>query len=145
MVGKLKTFLLQSNLFELFALRSDEDAKTLMSHPSAARANEPPGENFQYLISSYLLIFLSFFLTACGRTLQDSSGTFSAPTPSPDDNTIERPEALCQWRISATHGEKIVLNITSLDIPDNVGCDGDYLEVRDGHWIKSPLLGERDR
>ena len=91
------------------------------------------------------ILVMFFFLTACGRTLQDSSGTFSAPTPSPDDNTIERPEALCQWRISATHGEKIVLNITSLDIPDNVGCDGDYLEVRDGHWIKSPLLGERDR
>jgi hypothetical protein len=36
---------------------------------------------------------------------------------------------LCQWRILATHGEKIVLNITSLDIPASVNCQLDYLEV----------------
>lgn len=95
---------------------------------------------------------LPLFLRAgCGRTLQDSSGVFSSPTAPTrggggggDDNTaapVEQPEALCQWRISATHGEKIVLNITSLDIPDSQSCDTDFLEVRDGHWIKSPLLG----
>ena len=87
------------------------------------------------------LFQFSFFPEACGRTLQDSSGVFSSPTPGPDENAVERPEALCQWRISATHGEKIVLNITSLDIPDTQGCETDFLEVRDGHWIKSPLLG----
>ena len=36
---------------------------------------------------------------------------------------------LCEWRILATHGEKIVLNITSLDIPASVSCQLDYLEV----------------
>jgi hypothetical protein len=36
---------------------------------------------------------------------------------------------LCQWRILATHGEKIVLNITSLDIPASVNCQLDYLEA----------------
>lgn len=76
----------------------------------------------------------------CGRTLQDSIGIFShSPTP--------EKEELCQWRISATHGEKIVLNITALDIPitgragSGNECDADYLEVRDGYYVMSPLLG----
>ncbi len=85
---------------------------------------------------------LSLPLTGCGRTLQDSSGTFSSPPYKNEDNSIEKPEQLCQWRISATHGEKIVLNITSLDLPDQQGCENDYLEVRDGHWIKSALIGK---
>ncbi len=68
----------------------------------------------------------------------------------------------CEWRILATHGEKIVLNLTSLDIPSppaslNTGdplnvsvkedlvrrCGReDVLEVRDGYWHRSPLLGK---
>ena len=35
----------------------------------------------------------------------------------------------CEWRILATHGEKIILNITSLDIPPSANCQLDYLEV----------------
>lgn len=82
-------------------------------------------------------------ISACGRTLQDSIGQFSH-SPSPEK------EELCQWRISATHGEKIVLNITALDIPvssrypeitDGEQCDLDYLEVRDGHYVMSKLIG----
>lgn len=80
-------------------------------------------------------------ITACGRTLQESIGQFShAPTP--------QKEELCQWRISATHGEKIVLNISALDIPvtgrhdDGEQCDTDYLEVRDGHYVMSKLIGK---
>lgn len=84
---------------------------------------------------------------SCGRTLQDSIGQFShSPTPGKEE--------LCQWRISATHGEKIVLNITALDIGvigradtgsdllhEGEQCDTDYLEVRDGHFVMSPLIG----
>ncbi|CAL1528874.1 unnamed protein product [Lymnaea stagnalis] len=71
---------------------------------------------------------------SCGKTLQESADKFSH-TPKPGVSE------LCQWRISATHGEKIVLNITQLDIPKSYNCEDDYLEVRDGHYIKSPLLG----
>ncbi|XP_074648145.1 tolloid-like protein 2 isoform X2 [Tubulanus polymorphus] len=74
--------------------------------------------------------------SSCGRTLQESSGFFSAP-----DKIAGKPDQTCQWRISATHGEKIVLNITMIDIPESANCLTDYLEIRDGHWLKSPLLG----
>jgi len=94
--------------------------------------------------------------------MQESSGVFSSmdgqakrssavsqPGTSMDG---EESSLLCQWRISATHGEKIVLNITMIDIAENSAitggstssssqCSDSYLEVRDGHYIKSPLLG----
>ncbi|XP_037084279.1 tolloid-like protein 2 [Pollicipes pollicipes] len=75
--------------------------------------------------------------SVCGQTLQMSNGTFSAPPPE------HRPNAghFCEWRITATHGERIVLNVSSLDIHSSDGCVTDYLEVRDGYWHHSALLG----
>ncbi|XP_059152837.1 tolloid-like protein 1 isoform X2 [Physella acuta] len=71
---------------------------------------------------------------SCGRTLHESMDNFSH-TPKAGNPEI------CQWRISATHGETISLNITKLDIPVSYNCETDYLEVRDGYFVKSPLLG----
>ncbi|XP_048514923.1 bone morphogenetic protein 1 isoform X1 [Athalia rosae] len=75
----------------------------------------------------------------CGRTFQDNAGSFGSPhhpngTPPPEG---ER----CEWRITATHGERIVLNITSLDIFTSDYCRSDYIEIRDGYWHKSAVLG----
>lgn len=80
---------------------------------------------------------LDFFLE-CGRTYQANSATFSPPIyleKSPEE-TVK-----CEWRITATHGEKIVLNITNLDIEKSLDCKTDYIEIRDGYWHKSPILG----
>ena len=75
----------------------------------------------------------------CGRTFQDNSGELGSPQ---HPNSAPPPEGeRCEWRITATHGEKIVLNITALDIYKTDGCDSDYLEIRDGVWHKDPLLG----
>jgi hypothetical protein len=43
--------------------------------------------------------------------------------------------------LKITHGEKIILNITLLDLPETSSCETDYLEVRDGYYVKSELLG----
>ncbi|XP_043211377.1 tolloid-like protein 2 [Amphibalanus amphitrite] len=75
--------------------------------------------------------------SACGETLQMSNGTFSAPPPQLRPNHGHS----CEWRITATHGERIVLNISDLDIHSSDGCETDYLEVRDGYWHHSALLG----
>ena len=48
----------------------------------------------------------------------------------------------CEWRITATHGERILLNVTDMDLPLTENCESDFLEIRDGYWPKSPLLGE---
>jgi len=47
----------------------------------------------------------------------------------------------CQWRISGTHGERIVVNVSELRLASS-DCVTDYLEVRDGHWYRSLLLGQ---
>ncbi|XP_059143177.1 tolloid-like protein 1 [Physella acuta] len=70
----------------------------------------------------------------CGRTLLEASDRFN-------HSSTAGVADLCQWRISATHGETIVLNITRLSFYKRTNCETDYLEVRDGHYVKSPLLG----
>ncbi|XP_042658381.1 tolloid-like protein 2 isoform X2 [Tyto alba] len=74
---------------------------------------------------------------ACGETLQDSSGNFSAPGFPNGYPSYSH----CVWRISVTPGEKIMLNFTSMDLFKSRLCWYDYVEVRDGYWRKAPLLG----
>ncbi|CAL1683040.1 unnamed protein product [Lasius platythorax] len=75
----------------------------------------------------------------CGRTFQENSGIFGSPTYPNNSPPIDGER--CEWRITATHGERIVLNITSLDIFKSDYCRSDYLEIRDGYWHKSRVLG----
>nr|XP_018916792.1 PREDICTED: tolloid-like protein 1 [Bemisia tabaci] len=80
---------------------------------------------------------------SCGRTLQENTGNLSSPNyprPAEDVGSGAIPER-CEWRITATHGERIILNITDLDIFKSESCRSDYLEIRDGYWHKSPVLG----
>ncbi|BFZ01255.1 hypothetical protein BsWGS_04294 [Bradybaena similaris] len=69
----------------------------------------------------------------CGSTLLDSSGGFvhTSKLGVPD---------LCQWRISCTHGEKVDVTISSLNIPESRNCETDYLDVRDGYYHISPQI-----
>ncbi|XP_045475772.1 tolloid-like protein 1 [Harmonia axyridis] len=76
----------------------------------------------------------------CGRTYQTNAASFSSPTY-PQLAAIPSEER-CEWRITATHGEKIVLNITDLDIEKSKDCSTSYIEIRDGYWHKSPKLGK---
>ena len=67
---------------------------------------------------------------------QDTSAKFGSPQHAPlytppsgvDPGSFKKGDK-CEWRILATHGEKIVLNITKLDIPPSANCHLDYLEV----------------
>ncbi|XP_055621202.1 tolloid-like protein 1 [Toxorhynchites rutilus septentrionalis] len=76
----------------------------------------------------------------CGRTFQENSASFTSPSYyfSAPPSEPER----CEWRITATHGERIVLNITDLDIFKSNNCRSDFLEIRDGYWHKSQILGK---
>ncbi|KAK8755060.1 hypothetical protein V5799_002238 [Amblyomma americanum] len=74
--------------------------------------------------------------------MQEPSGLIASPELVNSVTTPAEGEH-CEWRITATHGERIVLNVTRLDIYESDNCETDYVEVRDGYWHKSPLLGER--
>ncbi|KAL3223061.1 hypothetical protein MRX96_027827 [Rhipicephalus microplus] len=77
----------------------------------------------------------------CGRTMQEPSGLIASPELV---NSVTPPFGgdHCEWHITATHGERILLNVTLLDIYESDNCETDFVEVRDGYWHKSPLLGE---
>uniref|UniRef100_A0A4W4EYL9 Metalloendopeptidase n=1 Tax=Electrophorus electricus TaxID=8005 RepID=A0A4W4EYL9_ELEEL len=75
--------------------------------------------------------------SACGETLQDSTGNFSSPGYPNGYPSYTH----CVWRISVTPGEKVVLNFTTMDLYKSSLCWYDYIEVRDGYWRKAPLLG----
>lgn len=85
-----------------------------------------------------ILSYNFFYLKECGKTFQDSTGAFSSPN---FHNPVVTDGEKCEWRITATHGERIVLNITDIDIHKSNNCRTDYLEIRDGYWHKSPILG----
>lgn len=74
-------------------------------------------------------------LAGCGRTHQENSGLIQSARGSPGNDR-------CEWRVTATHGERIVLNITQLDVHESEHCKHDYLEIRDGYWYRAPLLGK---
>ncbi|XP_070137463.1 protein tolkin isoform X1 [Drosophila bipectinata] len=76
----------------------------------------------------------------CGRTFQESTGIFAAPsyyTAGALTNETEH----CEWRITATHGERVVLKLENMNIFKSNNCETDYLEIRDGYFAKSPLIG----
>ncbi|EDW13989.1 dorsal-ventral patterning protein tolloid [Drosophila mojavensis] len=76
----------------------------------------------------------------CGRTFQESTGLFASPvfyTAGAVSNETEH----CEWRITATHGERVVLRLEDMNIFKSNNCETDYLEIRDGYYFKSPLIG----
>jgi tolkin protein len=72
--------------------------------------------------------------------MQEPTGSLESPFY-PHSSPPSEGES-CEWRITATHGERIVLNVTDLDLPASENCETDFVEIRDGYWPKSPLLGE---
>ncbi|VDO96888.1 unnamed protein product [Soboliphyme baturini] len=76
----------------------------------------------------------------CGQTFLSQKGTLSSPDF--DVKPRNGDYYVCQWRINAPQGHHIQLNITFLVLPESPGCTGeDRLEIRDGHSVKSPLVG----
>ncbi|CAG9136871.1 unnamed protein product [Plutella xylostella] len=74
----------------------------------------------------------------CGKTLLGNSGWFNSPGWGVDTSAAaER----CEWRIVATHGERVVLNITEIDIHKSEDCRSEWVEVRDGYAADAPVLG----
>lgn len=97
------------------------------------------GQRVRLSVSDIAQTNLLYKCAKCGRTLLGNSGWFNSPgwgseTP---PATPER----CEWRIVATHGERVVLNITEIDIHKSEDCRSEWVEVRDGYMPDAPVLG----
>ncbi|SPP81274.1 dorsal-ventral patterning protein tolloid [Drosophila guanche] len=103
---------------------------------------------------------LLYKCAACGRTYQENSGHIISPhyvysgngvlsefegsgdaEPEPgDDGSFDASLTSCEWRITATNGEKVILHLQQLQLQLSDNCSEDYLEIRDGYWHRSPLV-----
>ena len=67
------------------------------------------------------------FDKTCGGVLYDQAGWLSSPIT--DDGNYGNDEN-CWWFIVADLYQAITINITDIDIEDNIVCGYDYLRVR---------------
>lgn len=75
----------------------------------------------------------------CGRTYFFQ--VFSFYSPEYYSESTYKTHQSCQWRIKVLDGQRIRLKINDLNIFKSNDCNNDYLEVHDGYWHKSSLLG----
>ncbi|XP_072431088.1 cubilin [Chiloscyllium punctatum] len=81
--------------------------------------------------------FLALYEVACGGTL-NGDGVIESPyypNPYPHDKS-------CEWVINQPEGQVVTLNFISFDIQNATNCNHDYVEVKDGSMIDSPLIGK---
>ena len=75
----------------------------------------------------------------CGKTLQEPVGEILSPEKA--SNSSGSGPLNCEWRIMATQGERIQLKISEFELHEESNCENNYLEIRDGYWIKEKLIG----
>ncbi|XP_037366570.1 cubilin isoform X2 [Talpa occidentalis] len=78
--------------------------------------------------------------TVCLESYTDDSGTFTSPHfPSNYPNNWK-----CIYRITVETSQQIALHFTNFSLEDALGgeCVADFVEIRDGGYENSPLLGK---
>ncbi|XP_048417522.2 cubilin isoform X2 [Stegostoma tigrinum] len=81
--------------------------------------------------------FIALYEVACGGTL-NGNGVIKSPyypKTYPHDK-------VCEWVINQPEGQVVTLNFISFDIENATNCNNDYVEVKDGPVIDSPLIGK---
>nr|CAD7261777.1 unnamed protein product [Timema shepardi] len=76
-------------------------------------------------------------ILGCGGVLTGPAGSFSSPNH-PD---TYRENMECEWKIQLPVGERIQLTFLAFSLEDSNTCKFDFVEVRDGDNIDSPLIG----
>jgi cubilin len=77
-------------------------------------------------------------ITGCGGTLTSPSGSISSPNY--PDSYNENAE--CFYKIVTSHGSKIQIRFTDLDLERTSSCTDDYVEIFDGRDENSVSLGK---
>ena len=90
------------------------------------------GEGFT---ASYMLLDTR---SQCGGTYTTDTGVLRSPgypQPYPHSRT-------CEWVVRVQPGRQIRLNVTEFDLESHSNCNYDYLEIRNGGYSTSPLIGK---
>uniref|UniRef100_H2YKV3 CUB domain-containing protein n=1 Tax=Ciona savignyi TaxID=51511 RepID=H2YKV3_CIOSA len=75
--------------------------------------------------------------SSCGGELTAESGHFNSPNY-PD---VYPTSADCVWMIRSAPGNRIALSFLSFDLEVSDSCKFDYVQIREGPTIASPLIG----
>ncbi|XP_075684851.1 cubilin [Rhinoderma darwinii] len=84
--------------------------------------------------ASYVSINVS---TACDVTYTEATGVFTSPNY-PNNYPTNRE---CVYTISVEVNKQITLNFSNFILERSTNCTKDYVEIRDGSFATSPLLG----
>ncbi|KAL9973791.1 hypothetical protein ACROYT_G020293 [Oculina patagonica] len=98
------------------------------------------GTGFNALFETVNQLPASFSCTAQNlRTkLESETGTLASYNyPLPYDDSVE-----CVWNINVDTDYKIELSFDFFNLSDSTDCSEDYVEVRDGMWDTSDLVGK---
>ncbi|GAB6032010.1 hypothetical protein CHUAL_010385 [Chamberlinius hualienensis] len=76
--------------------------------------------------------------TSCGGDYFTSVGVIR----SPNYPNGYRHGSQCTWTIKVPNGQQIRLNVTSFDLELHSNCNYDFLEIRNGGHMTSPLIGK---
>ncbi|XP_026057290.1 cubilin-like [Carassius auratus] len=80
--------------------------------------------------------FRAMYELACGGTLSGSGQIRTPMHPDPYPHN-----KVCEWVINQPEGYVVTLNFLTFDVEGSSTCVFDYVEVRDGPSIDSPLIG----
>ncbi|XP_076655704.1 cubilin [Halictus rubicundus] len=98
------------------------------THPFAA-----PGNN--EFVASYVFMEAS---KVCGGHYVKTNGVIK----SPNHPRQYPPGRECVWLIEAPNRHRVVLNVQSFELEPHRNCIFDYLEIRNGGYETSPLIGK---
>jgi len=107
---------------------STDNVLTVMFVSDHSIAHEGFSANYVALNSS----------TVCGGELRDNIGLIRSPNY-PGNYPHNRQ---CEWTIVMPTGRQILLNITDFIMESHPTCRWDYLEIRNGGFATSPLIGK---
>lgn len=79
----------------------------------------------------------SYSITSCGGNFTEMSGEFQSPLH--PDAYLRNMD--CVWLITVAENKAVELKFIFMDLEECWRCNCDYVEVRDGNNISSPLIG----
>lgn len=74
---------------------------------------------------------------ACGGTLSAPTGVITSPNY-PNFYSVRTD---CIWTIIRPPGNTVEVVFTDMDLEQNANCSFDFVEIRDGSYPTSPLIG----
>ncbi|XP_029345465.1 cubilin isoform X2 [Acyrthosiphon pisum] len=90
-------------------------------------------------LDGFMLNYISFNRAqACGGNFFTPEGFIMSPNF--PDNYPKRMN--CIWTINVPDSNQIQLNISQFSLEESFDCELDYLEIRNGGYLTSPLLGK---